>query len=76
MGAQGNIFGAIFWLVLSSVMVLYSEKCAAFLAKVYRRFPHYKGVSDKQFEVRPIYILALGGLVFAISLLGLISNLS
>jgi len=77
MGISVNIVGAVFGLLMSSIMIFRSLNVANFLAKAYRSFPHDKSaISDKQFEVRPVYIVVLGGMWFAVSLLGLISSLS
>jgi len=77
MGIIENIAGAFFGLLISGIMVFRSHDVANFLKKAYRNFPHDKSVlSDEQYEVRSVYIVVLGGMGLAISLIGLIANLS
>ena len=66
-----NLLAPLFLGLMGCLFIFQSDMVGNFLERLYRSFPHDKNVlSDKQYSVRPIYLIVIGCIMVAFSLNG------
>lgn len=67
-----NLLAPIFLGVIGCLLIFRSETVGKFLEMMYRNIPHDKSaLSDKQYSVRPVYLIVIGCIILAFSLNGI-----